>query len=397
MSLHLLLPLAIIPAILLGQLGRRAGLPAVVGQILAGVLLGPMVLGLIQPGEAHGDNGNGGSNGFFELAEIGLCVLLFKIGLETRLQHFTRVWRPALAVAAAGMILPFGLGLGIGLLIQWPFPAALFLGAALTATSIGVTAAVIEELGVRDSPEARIIMGAAVMDDVLGLLLLSVITALTAQTESIGPALGRSLFQAVLFLGAAVALGPHVVRLFDKLTDWLRGEVVLVALAFGYLLVMAHLAERVGLAAIIGSYAAGLVFSKRDEAALEKAFEPLTDLLTPIFFVLIGSSIAFDGGMGWAEFGVVVLLVGIAVGSKIAAPWLAPGGGLNRAAIGSGMVPRGEVGLVFAQVGLTTLALTQSQFSVLTLVLVATTLAGPMLFRRFALKLTQNSEGLSGA
>lgn len=385
--LHFLLPLAIAPAILLGLLARRIGLPAVVGQIFAGVLLGPMVLGVIIPGEPHSHNGNGGSNGFYELAEIGLCVLLFKIGLQTRIDHFTQVWRQALSVASVGMLLPFALGLGVGFLLHWPISATLFLGAALTATSIGVTAAAIDELEVGDSTEARIIMGAAVVDDVLGLLLLSIIAGLGVQTDSIGPALGWSIAQAVVFLGAAIAVGPFLVRGFDKLTDWLGSDEILIALAFGYLLLMAHAAESAGLAAIIGSYAAGLVFSERDEAKLSRVFEPLTQLLAPIFFVLVGSSIAFNGGVNWADFGTIVLLVVVATGSKIVAPWLGRTGAANRAVIGSGLVPRGEVGLVFAQVGLATSALSGEQYSILTTVLVVTTFAGPMIFRKFAVRI----------
>jgi Kef-type K+ transport system membrane component KefB len=187
----------------------------------------------------------------------------------------------------------------------------------------------------------------------------------------------------VVFLGVAVAAGPYIVRAFDRLADWLRSEVVLVVFAFSYLLLMAHLAEKIGMAGIIGSYAAGLVFSKRDEAPLERAFEPLTEILTPIFFVLIGSSIAFGSEMGVRSIGAIGLILMIALVGKFFAPWLVPRFRLRRGMVGSGLVPRGEVGLVFAQVGLTSLVLTQSQYSILTLVLVATTLAGPVLFRRF--------------
>lgn len=378
MGLHLLLPLVIVPAIILGQFLRRFGLPAVVGQILAGVLLGPMVFGLVEP---HDANGNANGNGFYELAEIGLCALLFKIGLETRFGDFARVWRRALGVALAGIVLPLGLGIGTGLLLQWPLPAALFLGAALTATSVAVTASVIEEMGVQDSAEARVIMGAAVVDDVLGLLLLSAITVLSTQSEPLGLTLGRSLIQAVVFLGVAIVVGPFIVRVFDWFTSWLRSEAVLVVLAFSYLLVMAHLAEKIGLVGIIGSYAAGLVFSKQDAESLERAFEPLTEILTPLFFVLIGSSISFNSDFGIESIGTVVLVMGVALAGKLLAPWLVPRFSLRRGMVGSGLVPRGEVGLVFAQAGLASLALTQSQYSILTLVLVVTTLVGPVLFR----------------
>jgi len=383
-KLHLLLPLVLTPAILLGLLLRKIGLPAVVGQILAGVLLGPMVIGLVEPGEFHGEHGHGNGSGFYALAEIGLCVLLFKIGVETRLSHFTLVWKRALGVALAGMFLPLGLGTGAGLLIGWSLPASLFLGAALTATSIGVTMAVIEEMGVKDSPEARVVMGAAVVDDVLGLLLLSAIAALSSQPDSVGLAMGQSLLQAVVFLGVAIAVGPFVVRFFDWLMGWLRSESVLVVLAFSYLLMMAHFAENVGLAGIVGSYAAGLVFSKREEAVLEHAFKPMTEIFTPIFFVLIGSSIEFQSVLDPRSLGFVALILAIAIAGKLLAPWCVPRFGLRRGLVGSGLIPRGEVGLVFAQVGLGSLALSQGQYSLLTVVLVCTTLIGPVLFQRLA-------------
>lgn len=382
MNLHLLLPLILVPAILIGQILRRFGFPAVVGQILAGVMVGPLFFGLIEPGEFHGNNGDG--DGFIELAKIGLCVLLFKIGLETRIADFTRVWRQALGVALTGMLLPLGMGIGAGLLLQWTLPAALFLGAALTATSIGVTASVIEEMGLQNSSEARVILGAAVVDDVLGLLLLSVITAVSTQPESLGLSLGSSLLQAVAFVGVAIAVGPFVVRMFDRLADWLHSDAVLVVLAFSYLLLMAQLAENVGLAGIIGSYAAGLVFSKRDEALLQRAFTPLIEIFTPIFFILIGASIAFGPDMGMETLWTVTLIFVVAFAGKMFAPWLVPSFGLRRGVIGSGLIPRGEVGLIFAQVGLSSLALSHGQYSLLTAVLIATTLLGPVLFRHLA-------------
>lgn len=318
LPLHLLLPIVLVTAIVAGQIFHRLGMPAVVGQIFSGVLLGPLVFGVIEP---YG-GAAGGTNGFHELAEIGLCVLLFKIGLETRLRHFTQVWRRALGVAIVGMILPFGSGFALGWALGWGGSAALFLGAALTATSIGVTASVVEELGLGETKEARIIMGAAVVDDILGLLLLSLLTALTLTSGSVGVGLGISLIQAVFFLGLAILIGPLVAKLIDRVADWLRSEVVLLALAFGFLLSMAYFAEETGLAGIIGSYAAGLVFSERDEETLERGFAPMTELFAPIFFVLIGSSISFDFGMSWEDLGIFVALSVIAVATKFFAPWL---------------------------------------------------------------------------
>lgn len=380
LPLHLLLPIVLVSAILTGQVFHRMGLPAVVGQIFSGVLLGPLVFGLIEPfGIEPGD-----TNGFHELAEIGLCVLLFKIGLETRIQHFTQVWRQALGVAIVGMILPMGAGYALGLALGWSGFASLFLGAALTATSIGVTASVVDELGLGETKEARIIMGAAVVDDILGLLLLSALTALTLTSESVGIGLGISLLQAIFFLGLAILVGPFVARFIDRVADWLKSEVVLLALAFGFLLFMAYIAEEAGLAAIIGSYAAGLVFSERDEEILERGFTPLTELFAPIFFVLIGSSISFNFGRGWKDVGILVILSVIAIATKFFAPWLIPGLKKGRAVIGSGIAPRGEVGLVFAQAGLTASIFGAREYSILALVLVVTTVVGPLMFRRSA-------------
>jgi len=378
MDLHLLLPLVLVPAILVGYAFKKIGLPVVVGQILVGVALGPMGFALI------GGNAESRSHeAFHQLAEIGLCVLLFKVGLETRLREFVDVWRRALGVALVGMVLPLALGIGIGLLLQWSLTASLFLGAALTATSIGVTAAVIDELGLQHSAEARTIMGAAVADDVMGLLLLSALTAVSAESPgSLGAAISVNLLQAIVFLGVAIAIGPLLVRVFDALTDWLRSEAVLVVLAFSYLLVMARLADDFGLAGIIGSYAAGLAFSERDEKLLERSFEPIIEILTPVFFILVGSSIILDGESLNPRFmGTAALVLVIAVVGKMAAPFFIPRFGLNRFVVGSGLVPRGEVGLVFAQAGIASAALSQAQYSLLTLVIVASTLLGPLLFR----------------
>ena len=151
---------------------------------------------------------------------------------------------------------------------------------------------------------------------------------------------------------------------------------------------MAYFAEETGLAGIIGSYAAGLVFSERDEEALERGFAPMTELFAPIFFVLIGSSISFDFGMSWEDLGIFVALSVIAVATKFFAPWLIPGLRNGRAVIGSGIAPRGEVGLVFAQAGFTASIFGIREYSILALVLVVTTVVGPLLLRRSASRLS---------
>ena len=155
MEIHVLLPLALIPAILLGELGRKFGHPAVVGQIVAGFLLGPAILGLL-PNGSH--ESGGPASGYFELAEIGICVLLFRVGLETRIAEFASVWRPATRVAIAGMVIPMAFGSGAALALGWDIWPAVFVGAALTATSIGVTVSVLEESNAVHTQEGRIIL-----------------------------------------------------------------------------------------------------------------------------------------------------------------------------------------------------------------------------------------------
>ena len=385
MQSHLLIPLALVPAKLLGGVANRMRIPAVVGEIAAGVLLGPALLGWL-PSEASAGEGPGV---FHDLAQIGLCVLLFKIGLETRLSSFLAIWKPATVTAVAGMVLPFLFGWGLALAWGSGQLTAIFVGATLTATSIGVTASVIAELRAESTREATVILGAAVLDDVLGLLLLSVLVGMVTPGIAVAPHVTMALLQAGAFMAGGIWLGPCGVQFALTLSRWCRSQAVLLALAFGYLLLMAWLAEVVGLSMLIGAYAAGLAFAgHRERKQLEEGITPLVELLTPLFFVLIGASISFDGFSlstaegrdTWAE---LVLLVIFAIAGKLAAGFLLRRDDINRLAVGSGMVPRGEVGLIFAQVGLTTGVFGSEQFSVLAMAIVITTVVGPLLLRFF--------------
>jgi len=379
MEIHVLLPLALIPAILLGELGRKFGHPAVVGQIVAGFLLGPAILGLL-PSGAH--EGGGPVSGFFELAEIGICVLLFRVGLETRIAEFASVWRPATRVAIAGMVIPMGLGSGAALALGWDIWPAVFVGAALTATSIGVTVSVLEESNAVHTQEGKIILGAAVFDDVLGLLLLSMMVAVVSPGAAILPEIGWASLRAVGFLGAALFIGPFVVKLTLVACRWSGSQAVLVVFAFAYLFIMSMAAELSGLAMIIGAYAAGLAFARHpDREELEDELKPFTELFTPLFFVVIGSSITFDSFDLPANFAIIILAIAAAAG-KILAAFAARLRDVNRLVVGSGMMPRGEVGFVFANVALGAGVIVNAQYAILAVVLVLTTVAGPMILRR---------------
>lgn len=384
MSLHWLLPIVLVTAKLFGTLARRWGLPAVVGEILAGVALGPSLIAVVAP-LGHAPN----ADPLMGLAQIGLCVLLFRVGLETQIDDVRRVAGSATLLAGAGMLLPLALGtLGALAFGVAPLPS-IFIGATLTATSIGVSAAVLKELGVGATRAATLILGATVVDDVLGLVLLAGLIGVSSAQGSPALEIARAVGQAVAFLIAALWLGRPVARATVWITRWTRSRSTLLVLVFSTLLLTAAAAKAAGLELIIGAYAAGLALARHPEREwLEAELEPVIELFTPIFFVLVGSSIAFDTlhlgtPAGRSTLALAMLLFVVAVVGKLLAPFVLREAEVPRLAVGSALVPRGEVGLIFAQVGLSEGVLTPDLFAALALVITATTLAGPVLLRRF--------------
>ncbi len=385
MKLHLLLPAVLLAAVAGQAVMRRLRLPAVVGEIAAGFVVGPYVLGLVPGGEA----GPAGHGAIQELAQIGLCVLLFRVGLETRLSQLRPVAASATRLALAGMVVPFALGWGV----MWAFgvtsSAALLVGAALTATSIGVTVSVLAELDAEASPEGTVIVGAAILDDVLGLVLLAALVGLTTPGASPVRASAWAVLQALAFLAAALAVGRPVVSATLALTRWSRSPATLLVLVFGYLLLLAAAAKAVGLGMILGAYAAGIAFTRHpDRARIEDQLAPLVDLLTPLFFVMIGASIELGGldpltAAGRSNLFAGLLLLVVAGFGKLFAAWFMGRPELDRWVVGSGMMPRGEVGFVFAQVGVAGGLIGSAQFASLSLALIGTTVAGPVLLRVF--------------
>ena len=383
MGLHWLLPIILVSAKLFGAVARRGGLPSVVGEIVAGIVLGPSALGIL---EMHGHRGGG--EPLLELAQIGLCVLLFRVGLETQLDEVRRQLRPATLLAAVGMALPLALGTSLSLALDVPSLPAFFIGATLTATSIGVTASVLEELRASSSRAATLILSAAVIDDVVALVLLAALIGMSAGAGSVPLEIAAAVGQAAAFLAAAFWLGGPLAHATVRLTRWTGARSTLLALVFSTLLLTAAAAEAAGLEMIIGAYAAGLALARHPERAwLEAELEPLIDLFTPLFFVLVGSAIAFETlslttAEGCSTLGLAALLTGVAIVGKLAAPFLVRGLLAPRLAVGSALVPRGEVGLIFAQVGVSQGVLTADLFAALALAITATTLAGPVLLRR---------------
>ncbi|HJS46884.1 MAG TPA: cation:proton antiporter [Gemmatimonadales bacterium] len=381
----LLLVLAgmLVGAKVLGDLAERVGQPAVLGELLAGVLLGPSALGLLPAAGFDAE--------FIRvLGEVGVILLLFEIGLETDLREMTRVGPTSLAVAAAGVALPFLLGFAYWAHLAPAVVAggdrhlaAIFVGATLTATSVGITARVLGDLGQLGTREARIVLGAAVIDDVLGLVILSVVVGLAAGAAFSLAGVAWTLALAIGFLAAAVLLGRALApRLFD-LVDRMRVRHVLVVVAIAFALAVSALAAVAGSAMIIGAFAAGLVLSGTNQFdAIEERVRPVAAVFTPFFFVGVGGNLDLGlldprrPGAG-TVLTVAAVLTLLAIAGKVAAGWAAPWDRFRRLVVGVGMVPRGEVGLIFAEIGRRAGVLSTEVFGAVLLMVMATTFVAP--------------------
>ena len=351
-----------------GRLFQRFGQPAVIGQLLAGIVVGPSLLGLAHEGEI-----------LAFLAELGAIFLLFMVGLEVRLRDILSVGKEAFAVAIIGVSFPFAAGYAYGLFIGFEQLPALFLGTALVATSVGITAAVLQEIGVLSRTYSRIILGAAVIDDVLGLIVLAVVSGV-AQTGSVEPAaIAQLSLLSLAFVAGAMLLVPAVRRIpLEKLPFGGPFSVAL-TLAVG----MAGLATAIGLAPIVGAFFAGMLLAEvREDYDLDGPTHALELFLTPLFFAMIG--VRLD--LGSLLDPMTLAIGGVASAIAIACKLLGGIGALTRGArravlVGVGMVPRGEVGLIVAAIGLSAGAVDQREYAVVLLVVLVTTLVVPFTLR----------------
>jgi Kef-type K+ transport system membrane component KefB len=344
-----------------GHLAVRVGQPAVLGELLAGVILGSADLAGVawfHPLEADPT--------VDILARLGVVILLFEVGLESTVRDMLKVGLPSVLVAIFGVAAPFVLGWGVGslLLPDRSVYVHAFLGATLTATSVGITARVLQDLGRSQSAEARVILGAAVIDDVLGLVILAVVSG-TIAAANLGVSLsyrevGFVLGKAIAFLFGALALGVYLSPRVFGLASRLRGRGVLLATALVFCFGLAYLASIIGLAPIVGAYAAGLIledvhfrdFANRGEQQLERLVHPISTFLVPVFFVIMGMRVDLAAFARMDVLGLAALLTAAAILGKQACSLGAFGRRLDRLSIGIGMVPRGEVGLIFANIGL---------------------------------------------
>jgi Kef-type K+ transport system membrane component KefB len=356
---------------LFGEVAERLGQPAVLGELVGGVVIGVSGLRLVDPSD----------HTIHLLAELGVIFLLFLIGLETDLRKLLSVGGSAAVVAIVGVGLPFAGGYALGTIYGFGTLISAFLGAALTATSVGITARVLSDLGHLHDDESQVILGAAVVDDIIGLVILAIVSAFAAgQGVSTLGAL-RIVGVAFGFVIVAVAVGsflaPRIVRLLERI------EVAraLLFTAVMSALILAYTAERVGSAVVIGAFAAGLVLTRCDpEQRIERELRSLANFFIPIFFVSVGAAVDFRS-LNMRILGIALALTVIGVIGKVLAGFTALRRGLRRLVIGVGMVPRGEVGLIFAQIGLASGALDAGLYSAVTLMVILTTFITPLALR----------------
>ena len=343
-----------------GELATRLKQPAVLGELIAGIILGNLSFGGVSPFEAIAANET-----IEVFAGVGVLILLFEIGVESTVGQMLQVGVVSLLVAIIGVVIPFALGwlAGAWLLPDTSVYVHAFIGATLCATSVGITARVLQDIGASKRPEARIILGAAVIDDVLGLVVLGAVSGAIAAAAADVPfsiaSAGKTAAVALAFLVAALVIGTTVApRLFAAAT-LLRVKGALLTLGLSLCFLLAWASSLIGLAPIIGAFAAGLIledvhfkgFVARGEQSLEHLLRPISDFLAPIFFILMGLRTDLSMLMQPPVLGLAAVLTLAAIVGKQACSLGVMRGGLNRLAVGIGMIPRGEVGLIFANVG----------------------------------------------
>jgi Kef-type K+ transport system membrane component KefB/glycine cleavage system regulatory protein len=352
------------------------GVPTVLGEIVAGIIIGPSVLGLVQL-----DGARGVSLGV--IAEIGVLLLLVQVGMEMDISGLGRVGRASLLVALVGVALPFAAGTAAGVGFGETTETALFLGAALTATSVGITARVLGDLRALATTEARVVLGAAVADDVLGLIILTVVVrVITGEGVTVGTVASTTVL-ALGFLVLAAVIGLLAVPpALEAIHRWSRSGTTLTVAALALVLVLATLADAANLAFIIGAFIAGLALGRsRHQAQVAADLNSVGTVFIPVFFVLIGVNADLEAMFRPSVLAVAGVLSLIAVAGKLASAVGAVGLRADRLLIGIGMIPRGEVGLIFASIGLSRGVLDDELYGALLLVVLLSTLVTPPVLR----------------
>lgn len=358
---------------IMAELFERLKQPAVVGEILAGVLIGPSVLNWVAPNEIIG-----------MLAEIGVIFLLFTVGLETKPSAILKVGKRAANVAILGIVVPFGGGYLLMRAFGQNNIQALFVGTAMVATSVGITARVLGAMGLLDAMTSRIILGAAVIDDILGLLVLTVVSSAAAGDLNFAVVTAKAFAAVAFTLLAAFVLAPLLTKIAPRIERLHTGDaffIVGLVLCLG----LSVAASFIGVAAIIGAFLAGMALAEatEDHDAFHQQTSGITEFLTPFFLVNIGMQLKLEVFHDSSTLMLAVLVTVAALLSKLigcgAGAW---GMGWRQATqVGVGMMPRGEVGVVVAQIGLGLGVINDALFGVVLFMAVATTLVAPPLLR----------------
>lgn len=360
---------------LMAEAFERLKQPAVVGEILAGVIVGPSLLNWVQPSEI-----------ISVLAEFGVIFLLFNVGLETKPQSIFSVGRRATIVAVLGVALPFVAGYFIAILWGGSFVEAMFIGAALVATSVGITARVLGSMGLLDTESARIILGAAVIDDILGLIILSLVSSVSQGSVSYF-GLAKTALAAVLFTAFVALIGSRVANRLAPTVRSLRLDKPSFTSGLILCLGLSVASIYIGVAAIIGAFLAGMALAEATEEdhKMHQLTTGVTEFLVPFFLVNIGMQLNLSVFRDTSVIVLALVVTLVAVATKFIACGIGAFGMTRRemAQVGIGMVPRGEVGIVVAQIGLGLGVIEQSFFASVLFMAVATTLIAPPFIKIF--------------
>ena len=372
---HLPLELLLVfgAAKMLGELMERFGQPGIVGEILAGIVLGPSVLGWVQPDQV-----------LAALSEIGVMFLLFVVGLEVKSSELLRVGGTAMLVAMLGVVLPFAVGYGIMAAIQASWVEALFVGAAMVATSVGITAQVLAAKGLLQERASKVILAAAVIDDILGLLVLAFVSSVAKGQVNVASLVTTFVMAAVFTVFIAKYGSLTLRRVIPRVEQRLAAVEAQFNLALLFLFSLSVLAAWLGVAAIVGAFLAGMALSETVNSRVHDLAQGINELLVPFFLAGIGLhlniSVFANAATIWLSAGILVAAIVTKLIGCGAGAWRL--GRADMLRVGVGMVPRGEVGMVVAQIGLGMGVITDSVYAVVVFMTVATTLVAPPMLKR---------------
>ncbi|MCK5044460.1 cation:proton antiporter [Candidatus Parcubacteria bacterium] len=368
------LVILLIAAKSMGLVFEKIKQPKVLGELIAGLLIGPSILGLI---DIHNEI-------IIFLAELGVIVLLFEVGVETKIKELIKTGWSSLVVAIIGVVVPLMLGmLYILTFTNLDMKVAFFIGAALTATSVGLTVRVLGEMGKSQSKEGKIILGAAIIDDVLGLLLLSVMADMVATGQVIPLNIMKTVLMVVSFLGFLVVVGKLFEERIIGFVNKIKLERTYIVTAFVFALLMSYVSLQLGLATIVGAFAAGLIMERKEHMKIiHYRTHVLTQIFAPIFFVMAGAAVNLRSLFNLEMLPFIAALTVIAFLGKLLSGLGVFDKEVSKAAVGFGMLPRGEVGLIFANFGLAHSLVTQDVYSALVAVIIITTFVAPPLLKR---------------